>query len=84
MADITDGVESNDYLYAGSDTLADVGWYTGNSSQSHPVGEKAPNELGLYDMSGNVWEWCHDRIGDYENGAQTNPIGPGTGFYRVR
>lgn len=71
------GKKSNGYLYAGSRTLGDVAWYSGNAgNKPHDVATKAPNELGLYDMSGNVKEWCSDFYAEYSSTAQTNPTGP--------
>jgi formylglycine-generating enzyme required for sulfatase activity len=72
------------YEYAGSGSPGDVAWYTGNSGrQTHQVGTKQPNGLGLYDMSGNVYEWCWDRYGNYSGDLQTDPRGPSTGDDRV-
>ena len=67
------------YIYSGSNTIGNVAWYLTNSSNNtHPVGIKTSNELGLFDMSGNVLEWCWDRYGEYIGVAQTNPNGPTT------
>ena len=78
------GNKSKAYKYSGSSTIGNVAWYKANAGIIKPVASLQPNELGIYDMSGNVWELCNDWYGNYSGEAQTNPIGPASGDYRVQ
>jgi formylglycine-generating enzyme required for sulfatase activity len=78
------GINSKGYKYSGSNNIDDVGWYDADSWRTpHAVGTKAPNELGIFDMSGNLREWCNDWYEPYTGNAQTNPTGPKSGISHI-
>lgn len=78
------GNKSQGYKFSGSNNPSEVSWYADNSdNNTHAVGQKMPNELGLFDMSGNAWEWCSDWNGDYSSEEQTNPQGAATGVNKI-
>ena len=78
------GNNSLGYIFSGSDNTQDIAWYDKNSNgKTHHVGSKKPNELGIYDMSGNVWEMCWDCYGGYSSESQINPAGPTSGTFKV-
>ncbi len=68
------GNKSKGYIYSGSNNVDDVAWYRDNSDSTHATGTKLSNELGIYDLTGNVWEWCFDAHTDYPDSAQINPV----------
>jgi formylglycine-generating enzyme required for sulfatase activity len=82
-----ENLDNKDYMifeYSGSNNVDSVAWYDKNSGgATKPVGTKTPNSLGLYDMNGNVFEWCWDLVGNYPSGAQTDPRGASSGYIRM-
>lgn len=78
------GPENQGYMFSGGNDQTKVACYAGNSNgKTKPVGSKQPNELGIYDMSGNVAEWCQDWFGKYTSGLKTNPKGPSSGTLKI-
>ncbi|HPM03807.1 MAG TPA: formylglycine-generating enzyme family protein, partial [Candidatus Cloacimonadota bacterium] len=79
------GNQSQNFTYSGSNTIEYVAWlYDNSSNMTRVVGSKAPNELGIFDMSGNVFEWCWDWIATYPSGSYTNPTTTISPYYRTK
>lgn len=79
------GTKSKNYKYSGSNNISKVAWFDETTYEKgpKPVGLLKPNEIGIYDMSGNAWEWCKDNFGRYSSKSSTNPTGPGSSPFRV-
>jgi formylglycine-generating enzyme required for sulfatase activity len=79
------GEKSKQYTYSGSDNINEVAWYDETTYERGPmpVGRLKPNELGIHDMSGNVWEWCLDFYAKYTSSKKNDPVGPSTGHFKV-
>jgi len=78
------GINQADFVYSGSNNLNDVAWYYDNTSQPHHVMTRLPNQLGIYDMTGNIQEWCWDWFANYTSAPQDNPHGPDIALFKIR
>ncbi len=79
------GAMSKNFVYSGGDNIGEVGWFRDNASgKTNPVAQKKANELGLFDMSGNAWEWCSDFLDEYTAAAVNSPTGAAEGTFKIR